>query len=56
MARTRRYKGLIVGALVVLVVGLAACGGSNEGPNQQPAQVPGAAKLDKLTITLEPPK
>jgi len=49
MGKLRR-AGVVIALAGLIVTTLTACGGSNEGPNQQPAQVPGAAKLDKLTI------
>src|SRR3954452_1970458 len=45
-----RRAGVVLAPSGVIGTTLTACGGSNEGPNLQPAQVPGAAKLDKLTI------
>src|SRR5215213_8148260 len=49
MGKLRR-AGVVIALAGLIVTTLTACGGSNEGPNQEPAQVPGAAKLDKLTI------
>jgi glutamate transport system substrate-binding protein len=49
MGKLRR-AGVVVALAGLIVTTLAACGGSSEGPNQQPAQIPGAAKLDKVTI------
>jgi hypothetical protein len=49
MSKVRRAV-VLVALLGSILTTLTACGGSTEGPNQQPAQVPGAAKLDKLTI------
>jgi glutamate transport system substrate-binding protein len=49
MGKLRRAV-VFVALVGSLVTSLAACGGSAEGPNQQPSQVPGATGLDKLTI------
>lgn len=49
MARTMRR--LAAAALAgISVVALAACGGTGEGPNRAPAQVPGATPGGRLTI------
>jgi glutamate transport system substrate-binding protein len=50
MIRVLRRAVVLVALLGSVLSTLTGCGGSTEGPNQQPAQVPGAAKLDKLTI------
>jgi glutamate transport system substrate-binding protein len=49
MGKLRRAVVLVV-LLGSVLTTLTGCGGSTQGPNPQPAQVPGATKLDKLTI------
>ena len=49
MGKLRR-AGVVVALAGLIVTTLTACGGSSEGPNPEPAQVPGAATHGKLTI------
>ena len=47
--RRRRHAVVLVALLGAVLSTLVGCG-SSEGPNQEPAQVPGAGQLDELTI------
>jgi glutamate transport system substrate-binding protein len=49
MGKLRRAV-VLVALLGSILTTLTGCAGSTAGPNPQPAQVPGATKLDKLTI------
>lgn len=50
MRRRLRRAIVLIALLGAVMTTLTACGGAEQGPNQSPAQVPGATPRDALTI------